>query len=91
MSISNFCFRKICELLLKIIILQVYPPPQDIANHFKSLGQEIPGFLKDISDPGHVPPHIVCCELLAYVAKLEKEVNLLEESKESSKSDEVVV
>lgn len=70
---------------------KVYPPPQEVAEHFESLGQEVPGFLRDISDPGHVPPHIVCCELLAHVAKLQRRIDVLEGASERRSSKEIAV
>ncbi|CAK8683180.1 unnamed protein product [Clavelina lepadiformis] len=56
---------------------KAYPPPQEVAEHFQALGSDIPSFLRDISDPSHVPPHIVCCDLLVYVTELEKKIESL--------------
>jgi len=69
----------------------VYPPPQEVAQQFESLGQDVPGFLRDISDPGHVPPHIVCCELLAHVAELQRKINQIEDASERKSLVEITV
>ena len=57
---------------------RVYPPPYDIAEEMDQQGHEVPKFLTDISDPQHVPPHIVACELLAENRRLQDHVSQLE-------------
>jgi len=41
-----------------------YSSPVELAQWFSSRGYEVPDFLTDVSDPRHVPPHIVAMELL---------------------------
>nr|XP_018671041.1 uncharacterized protein LOC108950256 isoform X1 [Ciona intestinalis] len=49
---------------------KAFPAPQELAEQFRRMNSEVPGFLRDISDPGHVPPHIVACELLLLISEL---------------------
>ena len=56
---------------------RMYPSPQSISEEVKKSGLKVPPFLTDISDPDHVPPHIVACELLAQNRALLKEAEVL--------------
>ncbi|ELT99670.1 hypothetical protein CAPTEDRAFT_223009 [Capitella teleta] len=56
---------------------KMYPAPQDLAAEIQEEGLPVPHFLTDISDPGHIPPHIVACELLIKHKQLAEENNLL--------------
>ncbi|XP_039259878.1 uncharacterized protein LOC120336297 [Styela clava] len=62
---------------------KVYPPPQALAEELQTSGSEVPGFLRDISDPEHVPPHIVACELLVHIVQLQKEIQQLKANQAS--------
>ncbi len=56
---------------------KMYPAPQAIAEQFTKEGYDVPKFLTAISDPNHIPPHIVACELLSQLNSLQEEINLL--------------
>ncbi len=56
---------------------KMYPAPQAIAEQFTKGGYDVPKFLTAISDPHHIPPHIVACELLSQNNNLQEEINVL--------------
>ena len=56
---------------------KMYPAPQALADRFKKDGYPVPRFLMDISDPEHIPPHIIACELLAQNKNLQQEITIL--------------
>lgn len=56
---------------------KLYPAPHHLAEEIRKQGATVPKFLTDISDPEHVPPHIVACELLAKNKQLKDEMELL--------------
>ena len=58
---------------------KVYPSPHAIAEVMKKQGHEPPSFLTDISDPEHIPPHIVACELLSQNKQLQDELDRLQQ------------
>ena len=57
---------------------KVYPSPHAIAEEMKKQGCEPANFLADISDPEHIPPHIVACELLSQNKQLQNEIERLQ-------------
>ena len=57
---------------------KVYPSPYAIAEEMKKQGCEPPSFFTDISDPEHIPPHIVACELLSQNKQLQNEIERLQ-------------
>ena len=56
---------------------KIYPAPAALAEQIREDGFEVPRFLTDISDPEHLPPHIVACELIAQNKHLQEEINFL--------------
>ena len=64
---------------------KLYPAPQAIAQQISDEGHDVPKFLTAISDPEHIPPHIVACELLAQNRQLREEVRHLEAKLTTSK------
>nr|CAB3263294.1 uncharacterized protein LOC108950256 [Phallusia mammillata] len=54
---------------------KVYASPQELAERFRKINVEPPTFLLDISDPQHIPPHIVACQLMVKVAELKWQLN----------------
>ena len=69
---------------------QVYPPPHEIAEQFASMGLQCPHFLLSISDPKHVPPHVVASELLLVVHNLQNTINTLVKEREEMKTVSIV-
>ena len=55
-----------------------YPSPQQMTERLRNDGRAVPAFLTDISDPEHVPPHIVACELLSKNRQLQEELDRLQ-------------
>ena len=73
----------------------MYPAPHEVAQQFTAMGFPCPSFLTDISDPNHVPPHVVASELFVVVHKLQNTIKQLknerkeeEEKEEEKKTDE---
>ena len=60
-----------------VIGSRIYPAPNAIADQIQADGHEVPHFLTDITEPEHVPPHIVACELIAQNKQLQEEINFL--------------
>lgn len=56
---------------------KLYPAPQHLIADIKDEGLPVPPFLTDISDPNHIPPHIVACELLVKNRQLRDEISFL--------------
>ena len=56
---------------------RMYSAPQQLAEELKEAGHDVPSFLTDISDPIHVPPHIVAFELICRNRQLVHEIRTL--------------
>ena len=56
---------------------KLYPAPHALGDQIQREGFPVPRFLTDISDPEHIPPHIVACSLLSEIQSLKEEVHLL--------------
>jgi len=71
---------------------KVYPAPSEVAEQFSSMGLQCPHFLLGITDPRHVPPHVVASELLLVVHHLQNTINtLLQERDELASASSVTV
>ena len=72
-----------------VIGSKVYPAPQSLAAKLTADGQAVPKFLSDVSDPEHIPPHIVAYELLAENRALRQEIEFLQAKLKSGVAPDV--
>lgn len=59
---------------------KLYASPQQIWNEMQAHGYKgaKPGFLLPISDPSHVPPHVVACQIIAQNMSMRKQLEALQ-------------